>query len=79
LNYLNGGGASGLSVQVTSLLRNRMLHFPDYEQFSFYTNDGNEDEQKSLRTSFPLRWIKTVAENSIERFARDTASARVTH
>ncbi|WP_423679531.1 alpha-2-macroglobulin family protein [Undibacterium sp. WLHG33] len=54
LNYLNGGGASGLSVQVTSLLRNRMLHFPDYEQFSFYTNDGNEDEQKIVANKLPV-------------------------
>lgn len=45
LNYLNGGGASGMAVTVTSMMRERTLDFPGYDGFSFRTRpDGNQGE-----------------------------------
>ncbi|MEO8837546.1 MAG: MG2 domain-containing protein, partial [Herbaspirillum sp.] len=38
LTYLNGGGAAGAQVHVSSLLRDRYQSFSEYEAFSFSTN-----------------------------------------
>lgn len=38
LTYLNGGGAAGAQVHVSSLLRDRYQNFSEYESFSFGTN-----------------------------------------
>ncbi|WP_234483864.1 alpha-2-macroglobulin family protein [Noviherbaspirillum pedocola] len=46
LNYLNGGGASGLPVQVSALLRPRALRFAGYEEFSFATRERGEGGQR---------------------------------
>ncbi len=47
LSYLNGGGASGQQVHVTSLLRPKYVHFPAYDGFSFNLyDDSGEDRQK---------------------------------
>jgi len=53
LTYLNGGGASGQQVQVSSLLRPKWLRFAGYEEFTFSLleehDEGDEhaaDEQK---------------------------------
>ena len=55
LNYLNGGGASGASVHVTSALRNRTAGFAGYDEFSFATarperknnNDSESDGEST--------------------------------
>ena len=72
LNYLNGGGASGLAVQVTSLLRNKALSFPAYEEFSFYAGDsagessGNSgDEQKIVANKLPVTLDKNGAGKTV--------------
>ncbi|MEB0140237.1 MULTISPECIES: alpha-2-macroglobulin family protein [unclassified Undibacterium] len=48
LNYLNGGGAAGLPVQITAMLRERNVHFPEYENFSFSVFDAAEEQQKII-------------------------------
>lgn len=45
LNYLNGGGANGMQVQVTSLLRNRSVSFTAYNDFSFSPEAESEGEE----------------------------------
>jgi len=35
IHYLNGGGAAGLPVRVSALLRAKAVHFGDYDEFSF--------------------------------------------
>ncbi|MET0964736.1 MAG: MG2 domain-containing protein, partial [Noviherbaspirillum sp.] len=57
LNYLNGGGASGLPVQVSALLRGRALRFPGYEDFSFAgrADTAGEEEQKIVADKLQLR------------------------
>ena len=54
LNYLNGGGASGLPVTVTSMLRDRQLNFPNYDQFTFYSNQDGDDDQKIIANKIPV-------------------------
>ncbi|MFZ6644074.1 MG2 domain-containing protein [Undibacterium sp. TJN25] len=54
LNYLNGGGASGLSVEITSLLRSKSLSYPAYEGFSFIASSGSDDEQKIVANKLPI-------------------------
>ncbi|MFZ6772488.1 alpha-2-macroglobulin family protein [Undibacterium sp. SXout7W] len=54
LNYLNGGGASGLPVKVTGMLRNRFLQFAGYEQFSFGRNEEDNEEQKIVANNIAV-------------------------
>ncbi|MES2071393.1 MAG: MG2 domain-containing protein [Pseudomonadota bacterium] len=54
LNYLNGGGASGLAVEVTSLLRNKWVSFPAYEGFSFAATGPYDEEQKIVANKLPV-------------------------
>ncbi|MCA1326000.1 MG2 domain-containing protein [Herbaspirillum sp. alder98] len=48
LNYLNGGGAAGQQVRVSSLLRARSVSFTGYDGFSFEPpqNDDSGSDQK---------------------------------
>ncbi|MDM0012603.1 MG2 domain-containing protein [Variovorax sp. J22P168] len=51
VNYLAGGGASGLPVRVSALVRGKSLAFPDFEAFSFAApaKDGeNEADAASI-------------------------------
>ncbi|MFZ6747550.1 MG2 domain-containing protein [Undibacterium sp. Ren11W] len=64
LNYLNGGGASGLAVQVTSLLRNKALSFPAYEEFSFSSGE-TEEEQKIVANKLPVTLDKNGAGKTV--------------
>ncbi|WP_413541687.1 alpha-2-macroglobulin family protein [Collimonas humicola] len=58
LNYLNGGGASGQSVHVTSLLRSKGVSFSAYDGFSFSAahneGDSSADEQKIVADKLPV-------------------------
>ncbi|HTD06696.1 MG2 domain-containing protein [Undibacterium sp.] len=54
LNYLNGGGASGLSVEITSLLRNKFVSFPAYQEFSFAASGEYDDEQRIVANKLPV-------------------------
>ena len=56
LNYLNGGGASGLPVSVTALLRERALAFAGYEDFSFAGSaDGVGDDRRIVADKLPVK------------------------
>ena len=65
LNYLNGGGASGLPVQITSMMRNRQLRFPNYDQFNFYINDNDDDDQKIVANKIPVTLDKAGAGKTV--------------
>jgi len=54
IHYTNGGGAAGLPVTVSALLRNKYVNFADYDDFSFNpprpqqqsaTGDEEEDQE----------------------------------
>lgn len=58
VHYLNGGGAAGLPVRVSALLRNKTVNFADYDEFSFnpprpqresVSGDEEESEQDAAR------------------------------
>ena len=56
LNYLNGGGAAGLPVQLTALMRNRTPSFAGYDEFRFSgRNAENEEEQKIVADKLAIR------------------------
>jgi len=46
LAYLNGGGASGQTVQVSSMMERDYLHFPEFKEFNFGL--AEDDSQKQL-------------------------------
>lgn len=53
IHYLNGGGAAGLPVRVSALMRNKSVSFADYDEFSFdpprpqrQTASGDQDEDQ---------------------------------
>ncbi len=49
LSYLNGGGASGAQVSITSLLRRRLLSYQGYEDFSFSPLPENQEgDEKNI-------------------------------
>lgn len=58
LNYLNGGGASGQSVRVTSLMRAKRVSFDAYEGYAFDArvddSEGNSDDQKIVADKLPV-------------------------
>ncbi|MEO6918564.1 MAG: MG2 domain-containing protein [Collimonas sp.] len=58
LNYLNGGGASGQSVHVTSLLRSKGVSFSAYDGYSFSAakndEDNADDDQKIVADKLPV-------------------------
>lgn len=56
LNYLNGGGASGLPVTLTALLRERALAFAGYDDFSFASGvDGAGDDRRIVADKLPVK------------------------
>ena len=55
LNYLNGGAAAGLPVQVSALMRKRTPSFPAYEEFRFSGADAGEEEQKIVADKLAVR------------------------
>ena len=56
LNYLNGGGASGLPVQVSALLRERALQFAGFEDFSFASRaEAGAEEQKIVADKLAVK------------------------
>ena len=61
LNYLNGGGASGLPVEISGMLRSRQLSFNGYDQFSFYGNQDNDNDnnQKIIANKIPVTLDKS--------------------
>lgn len=69
LNYINGGGASGKSVQVSSLLRPKPVAFPAYEGFSFEAGndegnanaDGKDADQEIVADKLPVTLDKQGA------------------
>ncbi|MGS0743634.1 alpha-2-macroglobulin family protein [Glaciimonas sp. GG7] len=66
LNYLNGGGAAGQSVHVTSLLRGRAISFAAYDGYSFSVagnngSDSNGDDQKIVADKLPVTLDKNGA------------------
>ena len=67
LNYINGGGASGQTVRVTSLMRAKPVSFPAYEGYSFDAgNSGGEDgagndDQKIVADKLPVTLDKNGA------------------
>jgi uncharacterized protein YfaS (alpha-2-macroglobulin family) len=66
LNYLNGGGASGLAVQVTSLLRGKSLSYPAYDEFSFRSSaDGAQDDQKIIADKLAVTLDKSGAGKTV--------------
>lgn len=63
IHYLNGGGAAGLPVRLSALMRNKSVSFADYDEFSFdvpraaqqsSTGDEEEDEASSPDASEKL-------------------------
>ncbi|WP_034297730.1 alpha-2-macroglobulin [Herbaspirillum sp. RV1423] len=74
LNYLNGGGASGQAVRITSLMRPKDVSFPAYEGYSFDAGsyggydgengsggNGQNDDQKIVADKLPVTLDKTGA------------------
>ncbi|HEY4317202.1 MAG TPA: MG2 domain-containing protein [Herbaspirillum sp.] len=67
LNYLNGGGASGHPVQVSSLLRAKALNFDGYDGYTFQPprqgddGDGDSDDQKIVADKLPVTLDKNGA------------------
>lgn len=45
LAYLNGGGASGQTVQVSSMMERSYVSFPEYREFNFSAPNEHEDKQ----------------------------------
>jgi hypothetical protein len=53
IHYTNGGGAAGLPVSVSALMRNKYVNFADYDDFSFnpprpqqQSASGDEEDQE---------------------------------
>ena len=67
LNYLNGGGASGHPVQVSSLLRAKSISFSGYDGYTFQpprTNaddNGDGSDQKVVADKLPVTLDKNGA------------------
>ena len=66
LNYINGGGPSGQTVRVTSLMRAKPVSFPAYEGYSFDAGSSGEDgagndDQKIVADKLPVTLDKNGA------------------
>ena len=66
LNYINGGGASGQTVRVTSLMRAKPVSFPAYEGYSFDAGSSGEDgagsdDQRIVADKLPVTLDKNGA------------------
>ena len=76
LNYLNGGGASGLPVKVTAMLRSRTLQFANYEQFSFGYNDEENEEQKIVANNIAVTLDKNGSGKALIQALPETKRAQ---
>ncbi len=69
LNYLNGGGASGQAVHVTSLLRGKSVSFAGYDGYSFAAGrndeDSSADSQKIVADKLPVTLDKNGAGKTV--------------
>jgi len=69
LNYLNGGGASGQAVHVTSLLRGKAVSFSGYDGYSFAAGrndeDSSADSQKIVADKLPVTLDKAGAGKTV--------------
>lgn len=54
LAYLNGGGANGQTVQVSSLLERSYVSFPEYREFNFTTPE-QQAEKQLLADKMPVK------------------------
>jgi uncharacterized protein YfaS (alpha-2-macroglobulin family) len=79
LNYLNGGGAAGLPVQLTALMRKRTPSFPAYEEFRFSgKNDENEEEQKIVADKLAVRLDRNgIASTAVRELPALTGAAEL--
>jgi uncharacterized protein YfaS (alpha-2-macroglobulin family) len=68
LNYLNGGGASGLPVSLSALLRERALTFAGYEDFSFNGSaEGTSDDRRIVADKLPVKLDRNGAGSAVVR------------
>ena len=68
LNYLNGGGASGLPVTLSALLRERSLAFAGYDEFSFAGSaDGVGDDRRIVADKLPVKLDRNGIGNTVVR------------
>ncbi len=78
LNYINGGGAAGQNVSVSSLVRARGVNMAGYDGFSFdpprADDNSNADDQKIVADKLPVTLDKNGAGRAV--IARLPASAR---
>ncbi|MEM4989181.1 MG2 domain-containing protein [Collimonas sp. H4R21] len=69
LNYLNGGGASGQAVHITSLLRGKAVSFSGYDGYSFAAGrndeDSSADSQKIVADKLPVTLDKAGAGKTV--------------
>ena len=68
LNYLNGGGASGQAVHITSLLRGKAVSFTGYDGYSFVKrndDDNSADNQKIVADKLPVTLDKNGAGKTV--------------
>jgi uncharacterized protein YfaS (alpha-2-macroglobulin family) len=69
LNYLNGGGASGQAVHITSLLRGKAVSFTGYDGYSFAVarndEDSSADDQKIVADKLPVTLDKNGAGKTV--------------
>lgn len=79
LNYLNGGGAAGLPVQLTALMRKRTPSFPGYEGFRFSGNSAeNEEEQKIVADKIAIRLDRNgIASTAVRELPAVTGAAEL--
>ncbi|MBO9535175.1 MG2 domain-containing protein [Herbaspirillum sp.] len=78
LNYINGGGAAGQNVSVSSLVRARGVSIAGYDGFSFdpprADDNSNADDQKIVADKLPVTLDKNGAGRAV--IARLPASTR---
>lgn len=79
LNYLNGGGAAGLPVELTALMRKRTPSFPAYEEFRFSgRNAENEEEQKVVADKLAVRLDRNgIASTAVRELPAITGAAEL--
>ncbi|MDB5759969.1 MAG: alpha-2-macroglobulin, partial [Burkholderia sp.] len=76
LNYLNGGGASGLPVTLSALLRERALSFAGYDDYSFAGSaEGVADDRKIVADKLPVKLDRNGIGNTVVRELPALASA----
>lgn len=58
IHYLNGGGAAGLPVRLSALMRNKAVNFPDYDDYAFnppraqrQSSSGDEEDDQDSEAS----------------------------